>query len=299
MANIYFGDIGDVWKHLSFTQVVAIEQPRHVWESHAGSALYALSRSYQRDFGVYYFREHAPTSVALADSPYARILRELAPAGQLRVYPGSPFLAMRILTRSPADFVFCDTDEVSLADIQNAASRLSIDEARLRIIHGDGVSTVAHLGAALPTTEAASTVVHIDPYHPLQESSQGLNSIDLLCQLSDRGIKCLLWFGYRNLSMREGLFQALHRSLVKAGTSAERLALWCGDIRLVGTMRAGCEISTDPISCLVIGSHLSERSRAASEELGHELARIYGSARLADGSDAAMEYTSFLVTDGA
>jgi 23S rRNA A2030 N6-methylase RlmJ len=296
---MYFGDIGDEWKHLAFTQVVATEQPRHVWESHAGSALYSLSHSSERDFGVYYFREHASTSTSLGDSMYAQILRELATAGPLRVYPGSPFLAMRILMRGPADFVFCDTDEESLADIQDAASRLSIDAARLRLIHGDGVSTVAHLGAALPAAETASTLVHIDPYYPLQESSPGLNAIDLLCQLSARGIRYLLWFGYRNLSMREGLFQALHHSSTQAGSSAERLALWCGDIRLAGTMSAGREIHTGPISCLVLGSHLGEHSRTASDELGYELARIYAAARLADGSDPAMEYTSFLVTNDA
>ncbi len=56
--------------------------------------------------------------------------------------------------------------------------------------------------------------------------------------------------------------------------------------------------STGIISSLVIGSHVSQRSRAACDELGHELARIYGSARLADSSDEATAYASFLVTDG-
>jgi 23S rRNA (adenine2030-N6)-methyltransferase len=292
VANVHFGDIGDVWKHLAFAEIVATEQPQHVWECHAGSALYPLSHSPDRDFGVYFFREHASTSATLRGSTYARILRELETGGDLQVYPGSPFLAMQLLKRGSADFVFCDTDASSLADIKDAASRLSIDNARLRLIHGDGLSTVSQLGAELPTAEAASTVVHIDPYQPWRASS-GLNSFDLLCQLADRGIMGMLWTGYHTRSQRDKLFQALQRATAKAGTSAERLALWCGDARLAG--KTGGRLSADAgvISSLIIGSHLSARTRDACDELGHELARIYGSARLPDGHDAAMEYTSF------
>jgi 23S rRNA A2030 N6-methylase RlmJ len=299
VANIHFGNVGDVWKHLAFAEIVVIEQPQHVWESHAGSALYPLSHSTERDFGVYFFHEQASTSARLANSPYARILRELETGGDLRVYPGSPFLAMRLLMRGPADFVFCDTDAESLADITDAALRLSIDGGRLRIIHGDGLSTVSQLGAELPPVEAESTFVHVDPYNPLQQSPSGLDALDLLCQLGDRGIMCVLWAGYHTLTQRDRLFQALQRSMTRAGTSVERLALWCGDIHLAGTMGGRLPASTGAINSLVIGSHLSERSRAACDELGRELASIYGFGRLANGRDGAMEYTSFLVPDNA
>jgi hypothetical protein len=32
VANVHFGNIGEVWKHLAFAAIVATEQPRHVWE---------------------------------------------------------------------------------------------------------------------------------------------------------------------------------------------------------------------------------------------------------------------------
>ena len=299
MANTHFGNIGDVWKHLALAEVVATERPQHFWESHAGSALYPLSHSTERDFGVYYFREHASTSAILRESSYARILRELETGGGLHVYPGSPFLAMHLLKRGPADFVFCDRDEASLAVIKDAASLLAIDDARLRLIHGDGLSTLAQLGAGLPPVEAESTFVHIDPYEPLQEPLPGLNAFDLLCQLADRGITCMLWAGYHTVTQRDELLQALQRSMITGGASGNRLALWCGDIRLAGTMGARHPANPGIISSLVIGSHLSERSRAACDELGQALARIYGSARLTDGRDGTMGYTSFLVPDDA
>jgi 23S rRNA A2030 N6-methylase RlmJ len=296
VANIYFGDSGDVWKHLAFAQIVATEHPRHVWESHAGSALYPLSHSTARDSGVYFFREHAALSATLQDSTYARILRELETGGEFPCYPGSPFLAMRILTRGPADFVFCDTDAESLADISHAASRLSIDAARFQLIHGDGLSTVSQLGAAWLPAEAASTIVHIDPYDARQVSSTGLNAFDLLCQLGDRGIKGVLWTGYTTLAARDELLQALHLALTKSGTSPERLALWCGDFCLGAALGTGTPANPEVFSSLIIGSHLSDRSRAACDELGHELADCYSAAWRADDHDGETAYTSFLVT---
>jgi 23S rRNA (adenine2030-N6)-methyltransferase len=293
VANTHFGNVGDVWKHLAYAEIIAIERPQDVWESHAGSALYSLSHSPERDFGVYYFCEHASMSATLANSEYARILRELETGGELHVYPGSPFLAMRLLKWGSTEFVFCDKDKMSLADIKDAASHLSIAEARLRLSHGDGLSPVSQLGAELPTAEAASTVVHIDPYQPWRASSPGLNSFDLLCQLGDRGVTCMLWAGYHTAKDRKGLSQALKRATTNAGTSAERLALWSSDFRLADMTDGRLSANAGVINSLVIGSHLSERSRAACDELGYELARIYGSAQLADGHDAAMEYTSF------
>lgn len=63
VENICFGGSGDVWKHLAFAAIVAIERPRCGWESHAGSALYPLSHSPGRDAGIYAIR-HPPTGSA-------------------------------------------------------------------------------------------------------------------------------------------------------------------------------------------------------------------------------------------
>jgi hypothetical protein len=42
MANIHFGRIGDLWKRLPLplAEIIAIQQPQQVWETHAGSAQY-------------------------------------------------------------------------------------------------------------------------------------------------------------------------------------------------------------------------------------------------------------------
>jgi hypothetical protein len=42
MANPHFANLGDVWKHLSLTEVISWLQPGHYVETHAGSAIYRL-----------------------------------------------------------------------------------------------------------------------------------------------------------------------------------------------------------------------------------------------------------------
>ena len=105
----------------------------------------------------------------------------------------------------------------------------------------------------------------------------------------------MLWAGYHTPTDRNKLFRALQRATAKAGTSAERLALWCGDVCFVGMNDGQLSRSSPIISSLIIGSHLSARTRAACDELGHELARIYRLAPLAEVRVAAIEYTSFEV----
>ena len=61
--NRYYGNIGDVWKHLVLAELLALEPPKHYWETHAGSASYPLTHSPDRDYGVYRFLEHGDSVV--------------------------------------------------------------------------------------------------------------------------------------------------------------------------------------------------------------------------------------------
>jgi 23S rRNA (adenine2030-N6)-methyltransferase len=70
MANRHFARIGDVWKHLPLCELLTLEQPTFYCESHAGAALYPLTRSPDRDFGVYHFLERSPGSGLLSASRY-------------------------------------------------------------------------------------------------------------------------------------------------------------------------------------------------------------------------------------
>src|SRR5436309_1658093 len=43
--NNHFAELGDVWKHLPLAEILRITPPRDYWETHAGSASYALTES--------------------------------------------------------------------------------------------------------------------------------------------------------------------------------------------------------------------------------------------------------------
>ncbi len=35
MANVHYGGIGDIWKHLPLAEILSIETPSTYWESHS------------------------------------------------------------------------------------------------------------------------------------------------------------------------------------------------------------------------------------------------------------------------
>ncbi len=68
MANVHYARIGDVWKHLPLAEILSAERPGRYWESHAGSSTYPLTRSPERDYGVFLFLEREGRSSALKGS---------------------------------------------------------------------------------------------------------------------------------------------------------------------------------------------------------------------------------------
>ena len=58
MANRFFGTLGDLWKHLVFVEVLKLQQPSFLWESHAGSAWYEWEPSHTQEIGLPLFLPH-------------------------------------------------------------------------------------------------------------------------------------------------------------------------------------------------------------------------------------------------
>jgi 23S rRNA A2030 N6-methylase RlmJ len=73
-------------------------------------------------------------------------------------YPGSPLIAMELLGDA-AEFVFCDLDGASLATIAQDVRALGVAVGRVRLVQGDGVST-------LEEEEASGTYCSCCPIHP-------------------------------------------------------------------------------------------------------------------------------------
>ncbi len=98
------GNFADVFKHAVVVQLATLigrkEKPFLYLDTHAGSGLYELAhawaqknREFESGIARIFDRNDCPPSVR----PYLDLVHEFNPAGQLRVYPGSPLLVHRLL----------------------------------------------------------------------------------------------------------------------------------------------------------------------------------------------------------
>lgn len=98
------GNHADVLKHLVLVQVLKyLNQKDKPWwyvDTHAGAGVYDLSSNYARknhehDTGIgrLWCRSDLPQAVA----EYLALVRDINPDGRLRLYPGSPWIASRLM----------------------------------------------------------------------------------------------------------------------------------------------------------------------------------------------------------
>jgi len=289
--NRYFGNIGDVWKHLVLAELLALEPPKRYWETHAGSASYPLTHSPDRDYGVYRFLEHGGSVPELADSRYAAELGRIsAGAGAPSSYPGSALLAMRLLGPA-AEYLLCDLDPVSVASLRAAAAELGLSEEVVR--QADGMTTVVE-EARRQKDVAGDVVATIDPFQPF-EIAGGISALELAAGLIEDGFRVIYWYGYDTPEQRAYPMGVLREYAREAGTS-----VWCGDLMLVATagqsdleveqLLAGAE--GPGAGCGVVCGNFSQASLDRCERLGEAVAAAWADARLPNGSPGALEFTA-------
>ncbi|MEH2413593.1 23S rRNA (adenine(2030)-N(6))-methyltransferase RlmJ [Nostoc sp.] len=289
MANRHFGTIGDIWKHLPLAEILRVEKPFSYWESHAGSALYTLTHSIQRDYGVFYFIDNTTQSPMLEASAYKHILNTYQQEGQLSTYPGSPLIALKVLHKNKSKFLFCDIDNESLKNIQETSDAEGISKV-VEVIHADGISTLAEKAAKLSAENALTTFVHIDPFRPFTRSANGLHSIDLFSKLSQQGLKVLYWSGYDSYQYRDTLINEIKLSLAKYKVSLIERRIWCGDVSLAAIDDPLFDEHPGVLGCGIVASNLSEVSVKNCQRLGKELVGIYENALFPSGSSGALRY---------
>ena len=288
MANIHYGNIGDVWKHLALAEILSIEQPRAYWESHAGSARYLLTPSPGREYGVCRFLESAGESPCLQGSAYRRVLGHGVQRGQLPVYPGSPLIAMTLLRDRAEDFLFCDIDPDSLDTIRQCARQFGLAEDAVRTEERDGIAVLSDSLSALSDDEAAATFAHVDPYDPSALSDNGVTSIDVFARLAHRQAKAMLWYGFRVRTERRELLAKVEDAL--AAGALDR-PVWLGDITLDAIDIPDLTFDPGVLGCGVLCSSLGDGSIDACERLGEALAETYASAELPGGSAGRIKFT--------
>ena len=285
MANRHFAEIGDVWKHLLLAEVLPLLHVRDYWESHAGSASYALEPSPARGYGALRFREHAGSSPDLARSRYAALLAECS--GRER-YPGSPLIA---LSCAPAaEFLFCDTDPASIDSIRAEVDRLGVPPARVRTVLADGVEALGAALDALPDERVRGLLVFLDPYRPLEPGPSGVRPLDLFWRTTLRGARVILWYGFGNIAFRDAFLRAVREAGEACGADAEACGLWRAEV-MPGFVQAGLEDATGcHIGAGILCAHVGHHAVATCRRLGHALAGIYADAALADDTPAALRF---------
>ncbi len=176
--NNHFAELGDVWKHLPLAEILRITPTRDYWETHAGSASYALTESPSRLHGALRFLSCAPRDPDLRGCAYLQALRS-SPG----VYPGSPALAMQTLGNT-ASYLFCDLDPESAATLRAATAGFEA-----RVIETDGVSAI-YRAAQLARVDPKDVLVHIDPFDPYERvTDQNKTPVELAAWLARAGYR--------------------------------------------------------------------------------------------------------------
>ena len=286
MANRHFGEIGDVWKHLALSEILAIEKPDHYWESHAGSADYLLTTSLPRDYGVYYFMTHCTLSPDLAESQYYSILFKLFSRDKA-LYPGSPYIAMSILQKINTSYIFCDLDQESLDSIELRAKDFQIPNSLLSLKKQDGINIIMEETQRVGV-QSGNIFVFIDPYDPFQRNSHQNSSVDLFYHCTLKGLKAVLWYGFESLSTHQHFVNSMEKILHPIENSFTKNTVWRMEIIPEVITSGKFDHSGSYIGSGMICCNLSSQCYAACKEKGMALTKIYREAILPDNRSGAL-----------
>jgi 23S rRNA (adenine2030-N6)-methyltransferase len=126
--GFHAGNHADVLKHCVLTQLLGYlnqkPAPYMVIDTHAGAGLYQLDSDYATKSGeseegvaLLWDRDDVPAAV----NEYLQVIRDMNPAGRLRHYPGSPFLAERLMR---------DQDRLRVFEMHTTDSKLLAENFR-------------------------------------------------------------------------------------------------------------------------------------------------------------------------
>lgn len=126
--GFHAGNHADVLKHFVLSQLLGYlnqkPAPYMVIDTHAGAGVYQLDSDYatksgESDEGVALLWDRDDVPAAIND--YLQVISDMNPAGRLRHYPGSPFLAERLMR---------DQDRLRLFEMHPTDSKLLAENFR-------------------------------------------------------------------------------------------------------------------------------------------------------------------------
>jgi 23S rRNA (adenine2030-N6)-methyltransferase len=160
------GNHADVLKHvvlvLLLRRLTQKEKPLHVIDTHAGAGAYALDRGYaakNAEFETGIARLWTRTDLPPPLADYVSVVRAMNPGGALKVYPGSPEIALQLMRAQ--DRLRCF--ERHPTDVRALRAHLQGAGRRASVAAGDGFEG---LKALLPPPSRRGLVL-IDPSYEL------------------------------------------------------------------------------------------------------------------------------------
>jgi 23S rRNA (adenine2030-N6)-methyltransferase len=167
------GNHGDVLKHIVLTRLLAAlnrkEKPYRVIDAYAGAGLYALDsleagKTREWEGGIGKLAAPFASDVEALLAPYRQILAALNPDGGLRLYPGSPEIALRMM-RAGDRLV---ANELHPEDGASLAAHV-VEDRRVQVTQLDAAHCVK---GALPPPERRGLVLIDPPYERPGEAKQ-------------------------------------------------------------------------------------------------------------------------------
>ena len=139
--SFHAGNHADVLKHLVLVQLIDYlkqkDKPFWVIDTHAGAGLYALDAGHatklaEHEGGIarLWQRDDLPPAVAA----YVDTVRPLNPTGELKAYPGSPWIAYKLLRPEDRLRLF----ELHSTDINTVADNFREAGRQVAVTYGDG-----------------------------------------------------------------------------------------------------------------------------------------------------------------
>jgi len=163
------GNHADVLKHFIEVQLLRYlaQKDKPFWyiDTHAGAGCYALDSGYAAQNAEYeggiarlWQRDDLPAPLA----EYVELVKRLNPEGQLRLYPGSPLVALELLRASDRMRLF----ELHPSDSEILRENFAGREAQVLIQAADGFGA---LKALLPPPPRRALVLIDPPYEDKQD----------------------------------------------------------------------------------------------------------------------------------
>ena len=163
------GNHADVLKHFVELHLLQYlnqkDKPYWMIDTHAGAGLYALDQGYavknaEYMSGIARLMQRDDLPAALAE--YVALVRGLNPDGELKIYPGSPWVAMQVLRQQDQLRLF----ELHPTDSKVLHENFASAGRRVRIEATDGF---AGLKALLPPAPRRALVLIDPPYEEKQD----------------------------------------------------------------------------------------------------------------------------------